>query len=99
MADKLGARATAVHLTADTLHLDLADGRSIAVPLAWYPRLMEGTAEERASYRLIGAGDGIHWADLDEDISVENILSGERSGESQKSFQKWLEARHARKSK
>lgn len=85
----------AQHLTIskDTLEVDLQDGRTISVPIAWYPRLMYGTSEERKNWRLIGQGDGIHWPDLDEDISVENILAGRRSGESQRSFKKWLEQR------
>ncbi|MFY7921002.1 MAG: DUF2442 domain-containing protein, partial [Gemmatimonas sp.] len=72
---------------------DLADGRSIAVPLAWYPRLAHGTPAERSNWRLIGRGEGVHWPDLDEDISVENLLSGARSGESQRSFKEWIAAR------
>jgi hypothetical protein len=54
--------------------IDLADGRSISAPLAWYPRLDHGTAAERANWRLIGRGEGVHWPDLDEDISVDNLL-------------------------
>jgi hypothetical protein len=73
--------------------VDLADGRSIAVPIAWYPRLAHGTPAERANWRLIGRGEGIHWPDLDEDISVENLLAGSRSGESQTSFKRWLASR------
>jgi len=75
------------------LTVDLADGRSISAPLAWYPRLGHGTAAERANWRLIGRGEGVHWPDLDEDISVDNLLSGARSGESPKSFERWLAAR------
>ncbi len=65
------------------------------VPLAWYPRLLHGKAEERNNWRLIGEGEGIHWPDLDEDISVENVISGKPSGESQRSFKQWLEERAA----
>ena len=79
----------------DTLTVDLADGRSVSVPLAWYPRLLHGGRSERANWRLIGRGTGIHWPDLDEDISVESILAGRPSGESQKSLKKWLEGRIA----
>ena len=93
--DSSSVRATAVRLTADALIVDLADGRTVSAPLAWYPRLMHGTSEERANCRLIGDGEGIHWPDLDEDISVGNILAGNRSGEGQKSFQKWLAQRTA----
>lgn len=82
-----------VTVTKDTLALELADGRTVTAPLAWYPRLLHGTAKERANWRLIGGGEGIHWPDLDEDISVENVLFGQPSGESQRSFKKWLEAR------
>ena len=89
------AMAQAVHVSADTLSVDLTDGRSIAVPLAWYPRLASGSAEERSHWRLIGRGEGIHWPDLDEDISVDNLLAGARSGESQRSFKQWLKSRVA----
>jgi len=75
--------------------VDLNDGRSISVPLAWYPRLLHGSPEERNNWRLIGKTQGIHWPDLDEDISVENLLLGRPSGESQDSFRKWLEQRTA----
>ena len=73
--------------------MELADGRTIAAPLAWYPRLAHATAEERASWRLIGGGQGIHWPSLDEDISVANLLAGQPSAESQSSFKKWLASR------
>ncbi len=89
------AVAQAVHVSTDTLSVDLTDGRSIAVPLAWYPRLASGTAEERSHWRFIGRGEGIHWPDLDEDISVGNLLAGARSGESQHSFKQWLKSRVA----
>jgi hypothetical protein len=85
-----------VTVTEDTLSVDLADGRTISVPLAWYPRLLHGTPGERNNWRLIGRGEGIHWPDLDEDISVENVLFGQPSGESQRSFQRWLEERATR---
>jgi uncharacterized protein DUF2442 len=77
----------------DTLEVDLSDGRSISAPLAWYPRLLKGTTSERRNWRLIGGGEGVHWPDLDEDISVENLLAGKPSGESQQSFLRWLERR------
>lgn len=82
-----------VRLSGDTLSLDLADGRTVSVPLDWYPRLLHATEEERGNWRLLGQGMGIHWPDLDEDISVEGILLGKPSGESQASFQKWLSSR------
>lgn len=91
--DHWPAFAQQVQITADTLTVDLADGRSIDVPLVWYPRLAHGTHEERTNWRLIGRGEGIHWPELDEDISVENLLSGARSGESQRSFKEWIAAR------
>lgn len=77
----------------DVLEVDLSDGRSISAPLAWYPRLLNSTLSERSNWRLVGGGEGIHWPDLDEDISVENLLSGKPSGESQRSFLRWLESR------
>lgn len=82
--------ALQVAVTDDTLTVELSDGRSISAPLAWYPRLLHGTAEERLRWRLIGQGSGIHWPDLDEDVSVENLLLGRPSGESQNSLKKWL---------
>jgi len=84
-----------VQVTEDALIVDLSDGRTVSVPLAWFPRLLHGKPEERNKWRLIGDGEGIHWPDLDEDISVENLILGKPSGESQKSFKKWLEARKA----
>ena len=89
------AKAQSVSVTADTLAVDLSDGRSISVPLAWFPRLLHGTPEERNNWRFIGGGVGVHWPDLDEDISVENLLAGKPSGESQSSFKRWLEKRSA----
>src|SRR5271169_2421462 len=94
--DSAASRATAVRLTEDTLVVDLADGRTVSVPLAWYPRLLQGSPEERAHHRLIGEGEGIHWPDLDEDVSVENMLAGKPLGEGSKSFARWLAARSSR---
>jgi hypothetical protein len=85
--------ATNVYTDSDTLTVELADGRILSVPLAWFPRLSHGTTEERSSWRLIGSGRGIHWPQLDEDISVEGLLAGRPSSESQTSFKKWLDAR------
>ncbi len=87
------ASAQNVTVTDDTLIVDLSDGRTVSVPLAWFPRLLHGTAKERKNWRLIGDGEGIHWPDLDEDVSIENLVLGKPSGESQKSFKKWLEKR------
>ena len=88
--------AEKVTVAEDTLSVDLSDGRTIAVPLAWFPRLLHATAKERNKWRLIGRGYGIHWAELDEDISVEGLLAGKPSGESQTSFKKWLGRRGSR---
>ncbi|MEM9452306.1 MAG: DUF2442 domain-containing protein [Cyanobacteria bacterium P01_E01_bin.6] len=85
----------AIEITDDTLSVDLSDGRTISVPLAWYPRLLHGSMEERQNLRLIGQGEGIHWNQLDEDISVKNMILGQPSGESQKSFQQWLTHRNS----
>ncbi len=85
--------ATNVVVTDDTLTVDLSDGRTISVPLAWYPRLVHASEKERATWRLVGRGEGIHWPALDEDISVEGLIAGKPSGESQRSFAKWLAAR------
>jgi hypothetical protein len=82
-----------VKVTDDTLSVELSDGRTISVPLDWYPRLTHATETERNNWRIIGRGHGIHWEDIDEDISVEGLLAGRPSGESQSSFKKWLEGR------
>ncbi len=82
-----------VSLTDDTLSVDLSDGRSISVPIAWFPRLLHSSEQERNNWRLIGKGQGIHWEDIDEDINVEGLLAGKPSGESQESFKKWLAKR------
>lgn len=88
-------RAVEVRVTDDTLTVDLDDGRTISVPLGWYPRLAHGTPEERAVYEISGAGYGLHWPALDEDLSVEGLLFGRPSGESQASFNRWLERRRS----
>ena len=88
--------AERVIVAEDTLSVDLGDGRTISVPLAWFPRLLQSTPEERNNWRLIGRGRGIHWEDIDEDISVEGLLAGRPSGESQSSFKKWLDRRSSR---
>ena len=85
--------AEGVTVTEDTLSVDLSDGRTISVPLAWFPRLVHASREERNNWKLIGKGQGIHWQDIDEDISVQNMLAGRPSGESLPSFKKWLEER------
>ena len=88
--------AERVTVSDDLLSVELSDGRAIAVPLPWFPRLVHGTVAERADWSLIGGGQGIHWEALDEDISVEGLLAGRPSGESQTSFKRWLERRTAR---
>ncbi len=87
------ARARNVKVTNEELIVELEDGRTIMVPLAWFPRLLHSTPEERANWRLIGDGEGIHWPDLDEDIAVEHLLLGIPSQETQQSLQKWLQSR------
>jgi hypothetical protein len=84
-----------VVITGTALNVELADGRSVSVPLEWYPRLAAAAKPERANWSLIGRGEGIHWPDLDEDISVDNLLAGTRSGESQQSFKRWMDSRTA----
>lgn len=88
--------ARQVTVSGGMLTVQLSDGRVISVPIDWYPRLSHGTEKERENWRLIGRGDGIRWPDLDEDLSVEGLLAGRRSGETGRSFKKWLEARKQR---
>lgn len=90
------ALAAKVEFTGDALNVVLSDGRTVSVPLAWYPRLLHGTPSEQANWRLVGSGGGIHWPDLDEDISVRNILDGRTSGESRSSLKRWLDNRSPR---
>ena len=85
--------AEAVDVSEDTLTAELSDGRTISVPVAWYPRLLHGTVAEKNNWRLVGSGQGIHWPDLDEDISVESLLAGRPSTEGQSSLKRWLESR------
>jgi hypothetical protein len=84
-----------ISVTRDTLTVELSDGRTISIPLEWFPRLVHATIEERNNWRLIGKGRGIHWEDIDEDISIEGLLAGKPSGESQESFKKWLGKRNS----
>jgi hypothetical protein len=88
------AIATAVRVDAESITVELKDGRVVSAPIGWYPRLANGSPDERKDWRLIAGGRGVHWPQLNEDISVENILSGKPSGESQASFKKWLETRN-----
>ena len=92
-------RATRVEVTEDTLTAELDDGRAISVPVAWYPRLQAAKASERNNLQLIGNGEGIHWPDLDEDVSVENMLLGRPSGESSASLARWLESRRSERNR
>ena len=85
--------ATHVSVSAITIDIKLSDGRSLSVPISWYPRLQHGTEAERNNWTLIGSGLGIHWPDIDEDISVEAVVAGNSSNESQASLAKWLESR------
>src|SRR3990172_13183274 len=93
------ARAQHITVSEDSLTADLSDGRTIIVPLLWYPRLWHGTPEERNNFEIIGDGTIIHWPDLDEDLSVSGLLAGRRSGESSQSFRKWLDERSEPKEK
>ncbi len=85
--------ASNVVVTEDTLNVDLNDGRTVSVPLPWFPRLYHASAPERNNWRFIGEGQGIHWSELDEDISVASLLLGKGSGESQASLKRWLASR------
>lgn len=87
------ARALNVGVTEDSIVVELADGRTLIVPLAWYPRLLHGTPGERNNWRPIGNGEGVHWPELDEDIEVDGLVAGLRSAESQSSLQRWMGAR------
>jgi hypothetical protein len=88
--DQRSALACDVIVTDEVLEIHLSDGRTVTAPLAWYPRLQHGSAAERKNWRPIGRGEGIHWPDLDEDISVADVLAGKASGESQASLKRWL---------
>src|SRR5262249_6694402 len=96
MVESRTALATRASVTDDTLSVELSDGRTIAVPLAWYPRLAHATVKERDSWRLLADGRGIHWPERDENISVATLRAGRPSGESKSSFKKWLKGRAKR---
>jgi hypothetical protein len=85
--------ASQVRLTNEKLIVDLVDGRSLSVPLSWYPRLLHASPEERQNWQLLGEGYAIEWVDLDEHIGIEGLLAGRQSGESSRSFQRWLATR------
>lgn len=86
-------KAVDVALSRNALSVELSDGRTISVPLDWYPRLVHATEAERANWRLVGKGHGIHWEDIDEDISVRGLLAGSPSAESPSSLERWLGTR------
>jgi hypothetical protein len=90
------ARAQNVRIDEGNLIVDLIDGRTVSVPLAWYPRLWYGNQRERANFEIIGDGNYIHWPELDEDLTVLGILAGHRSGESPESLKKWLAEKGSR---
>ncbi len=87
--------AVNVSVSEDALSVGLRDGRSISVPVAWYPRLAHGSAKERNNWSLIGPGVGIHWEELDEDISTLGLIEGKPSNEGQESFRQWLATRQS----
>ena len=95
LANKVSSDVMDVQVLDAELVLRLSDGRTVSAPLAWFPRLLHGTPEQRNNWRLIGKGVGIHWPDLDEDISVESLLVGRRSRETPESLRRWLEARNS----
>ena len=95
-AERSTPRAVRIRVSDVAIVVALADGRTVTAPIGWYPRLMYATARERGNWRLIGAGEGVHWPDLDEDLSVEGLLGGRPSAESQASFKKWLATRQKR---
>jgi hypothetical protein len=88
-----GPIATKVSIIDEKLAVDLADGRTLLVPLGWYPRLQYATDSERQNWRLLGEGYAIEWPDVDEHIGIEGLVAGRRSGESKNSLAKWLASR------
>lgn len=88
-------RIISVPVTDETLSADLEDGRTVSVPIGWYPRLAHGTPAERASFQISGGGYRIHWPELVEDIGVEGLLLGKKSNESATSLKRWLDGRKA----
>ena len=85
--------ATNLRFTDESLIVDLADGRTVTVPLSWYPRLVHATKKERENWETVLNGEGFHWPDLDEDLSVDGFVKGRPSGESKRSFARWLKAK------
>lgn len=72
----ISVRATSLSFDDDTMWVELDDGRSLGIPLAWFPRLLQATADQRCTYRISPSGNGLHWPELDEDISVEGLIAG-----------------------
>ncbi|HEY9646091.1 MAG TPA: DUF2442 domain-containing protein [Chroococcidiopsis sp.] len=85
--------AAHISLTADKLVVDLVDGRSLIIPLSWYPRLLHASPQERQNWQLLGEGYAIEWLDLDEHIGIEGLIAGRQSGESRQSLERWLALR------
>ena len=86
-------RAVAATVNESELRLDLSDGRTLSVPISWYPRLVHASVQERANWKITGGGEGLHWPDIEEDISVEGLIAGRPSRESQASLARWLSSR------
>jgi hypothetical protein len=93
------ARAQSIKVGDDALSVDLMDGRTVIVPLVWFPRLWHGLKKERNNWEIIGNGEYLHWPDLDEDLTVAGLLAGRSSGESPDSLKRWLAGRSKRKRK
>jgi hypothetical protein len=87
--------ATQIEVTDEKLIVNLVDGRSLIIPLSWYPRLLHATQKERENWEILGDGYAIAWDDLDEHIGIEGLLAGKSSGESERSFERWLTSRVA----
>ena len=90
------AEVMAVEVSEEALSVELSDGRTLAVPIGWYPRLAYATDEERRNWTVVDGGHGIHWPELDEDVSLAGLLAGRASGEDQRSLRNWLERRSGR---
>jgi hypothetical protein len=86
--------AVGVEVNDDSIIVNLSNGRTISTPIEWFPRLMQASKEEREKWEIIGSGEGIRWDCLDEDLSVDALMRGVPSQESQKSLRRWLDARH-----
>ena len=97
-SEAITPKAEGVLITEEELQAKLSDGSTVSVPLAGYPRLVHATPEERDNWQLVGQGQGVRWPDLDEDVSVEGLIARRRSGESQRSFERWLEAKRGGRS-